>query len=300
MSPERTLRSRSALKESHPRLTYRLTLALALCLILLLQSLPHTGSRAVARRDPRGDGEALFNAKADPLLQMIRQAALADRTVSRPGAMTTRATEGLSELKALSNLAGVEGQTGGATRVSLTATLKSGGDAELKAAGFPLGARVGQLATIETGVERLAELAALTSVNKLTVAARSYPNNDLSRRAIGVDDASGQRAVSHTGRGVVVAVIDDGIDFRHPDFTVPGTNGQQTRIKALLDMTVYDPQAPPLAPDPNWDYVLPGATAPIGHLYNEADINSALHGQATVRQRNKTGHGTNVAGTAAG
>ena len=48
--------------------------------------------------------------------------------------------------------------------------------------------------------------------------------------------------VSQTGQGVVVGVIDTGIDFRHLDFTVPGSGGRQTRIKAMLDMTVYGTQ----------------------------------------------------------
>ena len=45
---------------------------------------------------------------------------------------------------------------------------------------------------------------------------------------------------------------------------------------------------------------MPGASAPIGHLYTESDINAALHGQGTIQERNLTGHGTHVAGTAAG
>src|SRR6185312_15853647 len=116
----------------------------------------------------------------------------------------------------------------------------------------------------------------------------------------GIDDVNGLRQVSQTGHGVIVAVIDDGIDFRHLDFTVPGSNGKKTRIKALLDMTVYNPQSPPLPPGPNWNYVLVGSSAPLGRLYTEADIDADLNGTAIIQQRNRTGHGTHVAGTAAG
>ncbi|HEV7473249.1 MAG TPA: S8 family serine peptidase [Pyrinomonadaceae bacterium] len=305
-------------KSVHPRYDYRThaskskTLAFAaLCLGLLLNTAPHTGSRVTARGNFLADGETLLMAKADPLLQMIRRAVLSDEMTNRASSSRSnfRTTDtGYRETRALSRIAGIESQanlatggaTRGATRVGLIVTLADGDDAELKAAGFAIGSRLGQLVTIETEVERIAELAALESVSRLTVSTRSYPNNDLSRRAIGVDSASGQRVVSQTGRGVIVAIIDDGIDFCHLDFTVPGTNGRQTRIKALLDMTVYSSQAPPLPPDPNWNYLLPGSSAPIGRLYTEADINAALQGQGTIEQRNKTGHGTHVAGTAAG
>ncbi|MDX6694695.1 MAG: hypothetical protein QOF02_2298 [Blastocatellia bacterium] len=294
----------------HAQLTYRLSLTLALCLVLLLNAVPLASQRIRAEQSssPNSNAEALFLAKADPLLQIIRRATLAQSMAARSASVSlnTRrmfeAPQADSEIRELSRLAGVESVgDGGATRVSLTVMLEGErATEELKAAGFAVGTRVGQLATIEVDARRLTELAALSSISKLTASARSFPNNDLSRRAIGVDDASGQRAVAQTGRGVIVAIIDDGIDFRHPDFTVPGTNRQQTRIKALLDMTVYNAQAPPLPPDAGWNYLLPGASAPIGRLYTEADINAALRGQGVIRQRNMTGHGTHVAGTAAG
>jgi len=305
MSHLRPVRSRSANRVG-ATLIFRLSLSLALCLSLLLTTVAPAGIQVDAReKSSTTNSEALFLAKADPLLQMIRQAVLTDRLANRgstAGPNSSRPfTRDISlETEALSRIAGIDHQSNGATRVSLTVTLTNGGEAELKVAGFAVGARIGNLATIETDIDRLPELAALESVSSLTAATRSYPNNDLSRRAIGVDDPSGARALSQTGRGVIVALIDDGIDFRHLDFTVPGSNGQQTRIKALLDMTVYSAQSPPLPPDPDWNYVLPGSSAPIGRLYTEADINAALQGQGIIEQRNRTGHGTHVAGTAAG
>ena len=288
---------------SNKGLIYRTSLALTLCLVLLF-NVPSSSSRNSTQHKLVSATEDLFLRKADPLLQLIQRAALADHEAARNDSILNSRPAPIAELRSeidsLSRIAGVQKSDHGPARVTLTVTLANDDDAELKAAGFAVGARIGRLATVETDVQRLQELAALASVSKLSAAARSYPNNDLSRRAIGVDDAAGQRVVSQTGRGVIVGIIDDGIDFRHLDFTIPGTNGQQTRIKALLDMTVYNSQAPPLPPDPNWNYVLPGSSAPIGHLYTEADINSALQGGLNIQQRNKTGHGTHVAGTAAG
>lgn len=84
------------------------------------------------------------------------------------------------------------------------------------------------------------------------------------------------------GEGVLVAVIDSGIDYSHPDFRNPdGT----TRIEALWDQTI--PGAPPQG-------------FRIGSLYTREDINQAL--QLPMPQRlsevpsiDLSGHGTHVA-----
>jgi len=243
--------------------------------------------------------------KADPLIQSVRRAALIERAAEKdkrvPEDQRAPAEGPASEIENLSHLAGVKRLPDGTVNVSLTVRLTGRSVAELRAAGFAVGARVGDVATVETDVERLPELAALASVRKISAATYSYPTNDLTRQATGVDDSSGVRRVAQTGRGVIVGVIDTGIDFRHVDFTVPGSGGRQTRIKALLDMTIYSQQSF------DWNYVLPGASAPIGHLYTEADINAALQLPASqeqnsdiVRERDKHGHGTFTAGIAAG
>ena len=151
--------------------------------------------------------------------------------------------------------------------------------------------------------QSLSDLAALGSVQKIFASVVRRPLNDRARQSTGIDNSSGQRVVTQTGRGVVVGIIDTGIDFRHLDFTVPGSGGRQTRIKAMLDMTEYGTQSP----DPGWNYLLPGQSAVIGHLYTEADINAALQNPKPadqnsdiVKERDKYGHGTHVAGTAAG
>lgn len=81
-----------------------------------------------------------------------------------------------------------------------------------------------------------------------------------------------------TGRGVIVAIVDSGIDYAHPDFrNADGT----TRILELWDQT-------------------------LDTIYDAEDINRALEQTteteryAIVPSQDRSGHGTHVAGIAAG
>jgi subtilisin family serine protease len=261
---------------------------------------------ALARQDDaQGEREAAFEKKADKLLREVRRAALTDSAASEKG----RVTDADSEVLRLSERAGVRRLSDGRTSVGVNVELTGRSDEELKAAGFAVRARVGDVATVETEVERLPELASLVSVRRLSAATFLHLLNDRARFQVGIDNFLSQRVVSQTGHGVVVGIIDTGIDFRHQDFTVPGTSGRQTRIKALLDMTYYGTaqSGQPIPADPGWNYTLPGATASIGHLYTEADINTALQSPKpasqssdVVKERDRNGHGTHVSGTAAG
>lgn len=91
-----------------------------------------------------------------------------------------------------------------------------------------------------------------------------------------------------TGAGTFMGIVDSGIDYRHPDFR--RADGS-TRIAALWDQSI--PGQPP-------------AGYQLGTEYGSEEINQALQepdraaGERIVPSRDLSGHGTEVAGIAAG
>lgn len=281
--------------------------------LLIIGGLPlNTGAQLSAPQDP----EQAFAAKADKLTKIVRRSATTDRLIesSRDAASGAGARGRSAHLERLSHRAVIEQQESGRTAISLIVRLKDKDSSELKNAGFTLGAQIGNIATVETSVERLPQLASLASVRKIETATYSHPTNDLARQAVKIDDANGNQQVAQDGTGTVIGIIDTGIDYRHLDFTVPGSNGTKTRIKFLLDMTVYNPKTVTLPGgdtatiDRDWNFKLVNDAnhIEIGRLYTEDEINASLAKGVTpqiddtVKERDKNGHGTHVTGTAAG
>ncbi len=165
---------------------------------------------------------------------------------------------------------------------------------ELADNGFRLRARIGDLAVADVALDDLPKLAALAAVNHLRAAKfktalnnfqatiHNLPfacTNDGANAAIKAPAA--RTTYNLSGRGVIVGLIDSGIDWRHGDFRkADGT----TRIKML------------------WDFSDRASTGPggVGRVYTETDLNAALQNNGTVNERDFNGHGTHVAGTAAG
>ena len=106
---------------------------------------------------------------------------------------------------------------------------------------------------------------------------------NLVRVEIRSDEASATYGV--TGKGVIFAMIDRGIDWQNKDFqNADGT----TRIAALFDMTDNTGQNAPNNP------------YGVGTIYTQAQINAALQGGATIPERDYLGHGTANTAVAAG
>lgn len=87
------------------------------------------------------------------------------------------------------------------------------------------------------------------------------------------------------GNGVIVAILDRGIDYTHPDFT---NDDGTTRILYIFDLTDNSG-----ANNSNNPYN-------VGTIYNETQINSALSSGALLATRDAVGHGTSTTGLAAG
>ena len=206
------------------------------------------------------------------------------------------------------------GIRGGANpTVSIAVTTTAGTDmSSLAASGMKVYLKLGDTVYGEIPVRSLGDLAdakTITAIQAVKSAAppevpkeneSAFLEGDSSRGAGPVSPkplANEFNKATLTGKGVIVGVIDTGIDWRHKDFINPdGT----TRIIAIWDP--FDNSnassngkigtAPPV--------LATGGSALPGTVYTKQQINAALDGKGTVNTSDHVGHGTAVAGTAAG
>ncbi|MGN0299158.1 MAG: S8 family peptidase [Lachnospiraceae bacterium] len=95
---------------------------------------------------------------------------------------------------------------------------------------------------------------------------------------------------SLTGKGTLIGIIDSGIDIFHPDFQ---TADNQTRIVALWDQSLRPERFPELHLQPPNGYRL-------GSLLSQGVINQLIQTNQRHVTMDTSGHGTAVAGIAAG
>ncbi|MBK7470171.1 MAG: hypothetical protein IPI73_05580 [Betaproteobacteria bacterium] len=107
--------------------------------------------------------------------------------------------------------------------------------AALRLAGANVHSRLGPIATAEVPIRAVGALAALESVVSMELARPLVSRLNISVPSTGAGTLRSGAAPNWsglTGKGVIVGVVDDGIDFRHRDFrNLDGT----TRLLALWD-----------------------------------------------------------------
>jgi minor extracellular serine protease Vpr len=144
---------------------------------------------------------------------------------------------------------------------------------------------LGDLITAIVPVDRLEILASDARVKRLSLPARYRPCNDRLTADIRSDEVyAGDPSLpqAYKGAGVIIGIIDTGIDISHPDFIKPDG---KTRILSIWDQNISGTH-PPISDAYSFDY---------GHEWTQADIDNGL-----CTHEDRDGHGTHVAGIAAG
>jgi minor extracellular serine protease Vpr len=148
---------------------------------------------------------------------------------------------------------------------------------------------------IEIGRDRLSEIAALPGVTAILPLQTFTLDNAVSVPFLGVPTVW-NGAAGFRGEGVKVGIIDTGIDYTHANFGGPGTVAAYTAAHAAstspADPALFGPSAPKVK----------GGIDLVGDAYNASAPagDPALTPHPDPNPLDCNGHGSHVAGTAAG
>ncbi|HGE71627.1 TPA: T9SS type A sorting domain-containing protein [Candidatus Poribacteria bacterium] len=167
----------------------------------------------------------------------------------------------------------------------INAMIKINGNPNILAStGIRIRSKGDRFVTADVPVASISKLISLPNVvyvqsaRKMQLCKEMSPKLDISVPEVKADQAW-TSTPSFTGRGVIVGIIDTGIDWSHPDFL--GADGK-TRIQYIWDQTVYTPGR-----SPDGFY--------YGTEWTKDDIDAGVCGEM-----DGDGHGTHIAGIIAG
>jgi subtilisin family serine protease len=162
----------------------------------------------------------------------------------------------------------------------------------VRAAGFHVNSAFGDFVTVQVAEEDLERLARVGEVSYIDPGNTNKLCTEVSIPDIGAPLLHGGfiNNTPYKGQGAIVLIFDSGIDWNHLDFRNPSAPAQ-SRILAIWDQTLTASGAE--TPPTGFTY---------GVEYTQAHINDELDGSPTgfVRTRDINGHGSHVAGIAAG
>lgn len=151
--------------------------------------------------------------------------------------------------------------------------------AQLEALGVTVRAQAGDVFTAYVPLSRVDAVAGLAGVQVIKGAAPVELEHELSVPTTGATAlrGAGPGFVGLNGSGVLVADVDSGVDYNHPDFL---DAGGLTRFVSIWDQTI-------------------NGTFPAGYAYGTEWLPAALNAN-TATQTDVSGHGTHVMGTIGG
>ncbi|NQT63820.1 MAG: S8 family serine peptidase [Candidatus Marinimicrobia bacterium] len=177
-------------------------------------------------------------------------------------------------------------------------TIKSTNIEAVKAAGIMTNSDFPGFSTARVTYEQLLVLTELGAVTSVFQGDLLYPLNDLAVGLSGADlvhDAY-LNSTAYDGTGVIILVVDTGIDFTHLDFRDPDTP-TTSRILYIWDQTGTTGSSTPQDRDgTNFSGLNYGIEYTKAQIENEIDGSPA----GVVLQTDSNGHGTEVTGAAAG
>jgi len=183
--------------------------------------------------------------------------------------------------------------------------LKFTGDLEaLIEAGFTLGNSIGNIAygvTDLAGLEALAKHPQVEAIEKQRKAKLQLDDSIPDIHADQVWTRSGDHFSGYNGKDVIVGIIDTGIDIRHHSFRKADGS---SRIVAIWDQTLTA-QGGESTPPPITHPPIATTPTPLGYgvEYSLGQISDTIQNSSPalpVRHQDQHGHGTHVAGIAAG